>query len=337
MPWLRRMVARRTGLVTWSLEWREGGRVRSRVLGPVGEATARYELAAMQAGKRLAAPAVATPAAEAVAGYLGSLEALGRRPGTVSHDRDKLGVLLRSMPGPLRDWTRRDLERVLAGRAWCPSRVRSALGVYRRFVRWCRGVGVLCPDFVGDLKPPKDRRERRDQVLAPEELRRLLDAVRDHPYLEPVVALAVYAGLSRGDIRALSWREVNLDAGLIVRPRSKTGVPLRLPIVAPLAEVLRRHRRASGPVCRDLPTDPSIHRALRRVCAAAGVPTGGLHRLRHTLATALQHDGVGLATIGRLLGHRPGSPVTLRYMHTDDATTRAAAEAVAAKVRGPVP
>jgi hypothetical protein len=40
-----------------------------------------------------------------------------------------------------------------------------------------------------------------------------------------------------------------------------------------------------------------------------------------------------VATIGRILGHRPGSIVTLRYLHTDDARLRQAADAVSEALR----
>jgi integrase len=61
----------------------------------------------------------------------------------------------------------------------------------------------------------------------------------------------------------------------------------------------------------------------------AEVPHSGWHQLRHTAATLLAAAGTDVATIGRILGHRPGSVVTLRYLHTDDDRLRQAADAVA--------
>jgi len=54
--------------------------------------------------------------------------------------------------------------------------------------------------------------------------------------------------------------------------------------------------------------------------------------MRHTAATLLAVAGVDVATIGRILGHRPGSPITLRYLHTDEDRLHSAARAVAAAV-----
>ena len=131
-----------------------------------------------------------------------------------------------------------------------------------------------------------------------------------------------------------NWSRVDLQAYLAehdwARPRHKTGRALRLPISPPLAEVLERHRRRAGLVCPRLPkSDSSLGKALHRLCDKAGVPRGGWHRLRHSAATLLAAAGVDVATIGRMLGHRPGSVVTLRYLHTDDNRLRVAANAVA--------
>ena len=143
------------------------------------------------------------------------------------------------------------------------------------------------------------------------------------------------ANLSRADLRTITWREVDLEAGLICRPRHKTGTRLRLPMSAPLREILKRQRFKRGLVCPRLPKDEgSLYKALHRLCRRAGIPTGGWHRLRHTAATLLASAGTDVATIGRILGHRPGSVVTLRYLHTDDDRLREAADAVASAIGG---
>jgi len=225
------------------------------------------------------------------------------------------------------------LEDLLHDRAWSSSRVRQALGVYRRFIGWCAAVGYACGDFVGDFKPPRARPAEHREALSAEQCRRLLDAARGH-YLEVPVALALFAGLSRADLRALTWKEIDLDVGLIARPRHKTGTRLRLPISAPLKEILERHLQRSGLVCRRLPeSDSSLYKSLHRLMDRAEVPRSGWHQLRHTAATLLASAGTDVATIGRILGHRPGSPITLRYLHTDDDRLRQAADAVAEAVR----
>jgi integrase len=338
MAWLRQRTERSTGLTTWSIEWREGGRggkVRARVLGAITEKEAQFELAAMNAGKRTRrAPTQTGTPKQAVKGYIQHLRASGRRQGTLDHDADKLKPLVDSWGHrPMAEWSRPMLEALLAEREWSTSRVRQALGVYRRFIAWCRAVGYGCGDFVGDFKPPRARPQEHREALSADQCRRLLEEARGH-YLEVPVALALFTGLSRADLRAITWKEVDLAGGFITRPRSKTGRALRLPMSEPLREVLERHRERSGRVCRRLPkSDSSLYKALHRLMDRAGVPRSGWHQLRHSAATLLAAAGVDVATIGRILGHRPGSPITLRYLHTDDARLQRAADAVGRAVR----
>jgi len=335
MAWLRSRTERSTGLVAWSIEWREGGRggkVRARQLGTVTEKEAQYELAAVNAGKKTQRAANGTVDPKiAVKEYLSHLKASGRRPGTIEHDQDKLKPLLDTWGHrPLAQWSRTMLEGLLAEREWSTSRVRQALGVYRRFIAWCHAVGYACGDFVSGFKPPRARPLEHREALSAEQARRLLEEARGH-YLEVPVALALLTGLSRADLRAITWKEVDLKSGLITRPRSKTGRALRLPMSEPLREVLQRHHQRTGLVCRRLPkSDSSLYKALHRLQDRAGVPRSGWHHLRHTAATLLAAAGTDVSTIGRMLGHRPGSPITLRYLHTDDMRLREAAEAVAA-------
>lgn len=209
-----------------------------------------------------------------------------------------------------------------------------AVAALRRLSRWARKSGVYVPEVTDGVEVPRQRQAAR-RALQPVEVDRLLAVLDGHRYAA-AVALAAYAGLSLGDLRTLTWAEVDLEAGWIVRPegRRKTGVALRVPILPQLATVLRAHRplRPHGLVCAGLPgarpksdgTMPtgnarSLYATLRRAYARAGLPDArGWHLLRHSFGTLLMRAGVPTAVIGRLLSHRPGSVVTALYQHPDD-------------------
>jgi len=129
------------------------------------------------------------------------------------------------------------------------------------------------------------------------------------------------AGLELDDIR---WR-----SGTVVL-RRKGGRSEELPLPADagqaVADYLLTRPAVSG--CRAVfisavaPRRPLTRSAVtllaRRHCAAAGIASGGAHRLRHTLASDLLAAGASLAEIGLVLGHR--SPfVTSIYAKVDRA------------------
>jgi len=157
------------------------------------------------------------------------------------------------------------------------------------------------------------------------------------------VALAVYTGLSRADIRSLRWDEVDLERRQIRRARKKTGVRLEVELPAPLVRMISDVRTGLGGaeaitsdalVLPDLLSDSGLCKALHRICDRAGVPRGGWLRLRHSFATNLLRSGADLATVGKALGHRPGSLVTTRYIHSDSTALRSAVDRLAAAIEG---
>ncbi len=73
----------------------------------------------------------------------------------------------------------------------------------------------------------------------------------------------------------------------------------------------------------DLNTD-RLHAFWRGVREEAGLPGLRIHDLRHTWASQGVMNGVGLTTVGRLLGHRKRE-TTAVYAHLDDAALQDAA------------
>jgi len=320
---------------TWWLEWRVGKKVRSRPLGPVSEEEADQALAGLRlelrAGRRAPGGRVLTPSA-ALVRFLNALEAVGRKPRTIDFYREKLGALFAEWDQiPMAKWDRLLLEDYLSSRRkWAPRTKQMVVLAAKRFIGWADEAGVTCPDFVGKLKGPTVRVRELDP-LTKKQTERLLQASRDYGRprgrMEVPVHLALLAGLSLADIRGLTWPEVDLKAGAIVSARAKTGRRIEVPLHPTLERALRRHRGLRGAVCRGLPkTDSALLKMLHNVCRRAKVPAGGWTRLRHTFATRLDEAGVDHATMQRLMAHRPGSPVTMRYVHSDRERMRDAVE-----------
>lgn len=187
-----------------------------------------------------------------------------------------------------------------------------------------------------DLLDKPRHEQQHGRAISAEELAQLLPDAQASPYWT-AIALALYAGLRRGEVAALRWSDVDLQEGILrirstlVRvdhqlqigpPKSAAGVRC-VPIAADLAPVLRAARRAQpfGRVCPFAPE--TIGRAWKRVqIAAGGDPVYTFHDLRHTCATRWINRGMIPKHAQYLLGHASLSLTVDLYAHHDFSAIR---------------
>lgn len=150
-----------------------------------------------------------------------------------------------------------DLVDRLVAEGLSPSTVRNAIlplrAIYRRAISRSE---VLVNPTLGLALPAV--RAKRERVAHPAEARALLEALR--PEDRPVWAAALYAGLRRGELRALRWQDVDFEAGVIrvergwddkegpIAPKSRAGRRL-VPLARPLRAHLRPDLRGSCARC----------------------------------------------------------------------------------------
>ena len=221
----------------------------------------------------------------------------------------------------LTDIERRDLQALvdrLVGAGDGASTIRNALlpvrAIYRRAL--ARGEVAVNPTTGLELPAVRGTRER---VASPDEAKRLLASLeRDRA----LWATAMFAGLRRGELRALTWDAVDFDRGIIrvvsswdrkagpVAPKSRAGrrtVPMASAVRVQLAEHRLQSGRADGLVfgrTADSPFDPStvVDRA-RKAWSNAGLESIGLHECRHTFASLMIVAGVNAKALATYMGH----------------------------------
>jgi site-specific recombinase XerD len=170
---------------------------------------------------------------------------------------------------------------------------------------------------------PTPRRPRAlPAVLSVEEVRRLFEALGNPKHR--VMALLLYsAGVRVGELVRLRVADLDADRELI-RVRHGKGSKDRYTLYSDAAAVAVRHYRGLY-----LPTEwlftgarpdrPISARTVQKVLSAAGRRAGiekrvTPHVLRHSFATHLLEQGIGLRYIQELLGH--ASPATTEiYTH----------------------
>lgn len=211
---------------------------------------------------------------------------------------------------------------------------------------------------------PSYQTERRE-VWTPEQLLAFMAGTEGH-WLHPFWLVAIVSGCRSGELRALTWADVDLKAGTVAvtktaehingtwtstAPKTRAGArTISLPAEGVAA--LRRQRAQQNtwrlkagrswpgtelvftgdtglPLHRSVPTH-----ALARECRRLGLPVVSVHGLRHLHASILLHQGLPLPDVARRLGHATAAITAQVYSHAlakdDSAATAAIGRAMAA-------
>ncbi len=220
----------------------------------------------------------------------------------------------------------------LVARGRAPSTVRNAVLPLRAIYRRATEREQVAHNPTRGLSLPADRR-RKDHVARPAEAEALLGALPERH--RALWATALYAGLRRGELQALRWSALDLEAGILsverswdrvaglVEPKSRSG-ERRVPIPRALHRRLVAHRLGQGRggegfvFSRDgsRPFDAqSALRTARRAWGRAGLSPLGFHACRHTYAAFMIAAGVNAKALCAYMGHSSITVTLDRYGH----------------------
>ena len=225
-------------------------------------------------------------------------------------------------------------------------------GAVRRVLSSAVSWDYLTDNPARKTKLPRRPRGKEQTVLAPADFQKLFLKLPEPT--RTIVLVLVVTGLRIGELLALRWRSVNLDAreldvretfykGRFDEPKTKRSAR-KIPIGEYTATILAQLRPANvnpgalvfankkgGPLNRR----NLLRRHLQATCKTLGLPRITWHTLRHSNASLLDAAGASLGTVQSLLGH--ASPhVTLGiYLHGIPTEERRAVENVEKLVFGP--
>lgn len=136
-------------------------------------------------------------------------------------------------------------------------------------------------------------------------------------------ALALYAGLRKGEVAGLRRRSIDWQRKFIAVDHSyeggtKGGRVRYVPMAPELETILDEWLRSTPGelVVPGITPETDLAQYAAQACTRAGIPPVNFHGLRHTFASHLALRS-SISTVGTLLGHRDPK-TTMRYAHIDN-------------------
>ena len=223
-----------------------------------------------------------------------------------------------------------------------PYQANRTLGVLSKMMNLAE-LWELRPDGSNPCRHVKRfKEEKRERFLSDEEYQRLGAALREieaegseTAAAIAAVRLLMFTGCRLSEIQKLRWEHVDLDAGELRLPDTKTGAKL-VHLGDPAIAVLRALNRAEDNPWVIAGRKPGSHltdlqHPWRRIRARAGLDDVRVHDLRHSFASGGLLVGEGLPMIGKLLGPTQVQP-TARYAHLANDPVKSAANRIASRI-----
>ena len=199
-----------------------------------------------------------------------------------------------------------------------------------------------------EAKLPKNNYKPR-QVLDRKQIDAFLAAVDKNEVWRDIFYTELTTGLRRGELLALQWSDLDLDAGTLSVTKQvyevngkmqlsapKTKASIRKLVLPPaVVEVFRAYQKTASsrwlfpsPKNPDLPLTPgSVLRRLQIILERAECKKIRFHDLRHTFATMALENGMDIKTLSAMLGHVSAATTLDIYTHiTGDMLSEAAAK-----------
>ena len=339
---------RASGRKFFVAQYRAQGRSRRMTLGPVTafapEEARRRAMALLSEAKGGGDPAAQRDADRKAA----TVKALGERfldeyvpahckPSTAYEYRRSVELFIDPRIGrrKVAEIQRSDIAELHHGLRKTPYQANRTLGVLSKMFNLAEMWGLRPDGSNPCLHIKRFKEEKRERFLSAEEFQRLgsvLDEILEDGSetrsAVTAIRLLMLTGCRLSEIQTLRWEHVDLEAGELRLPDTKTGgraVPLA-PSAVRLLESLPRDDDNPWVIAGKKPDShlTDLQHPWRRIRARAELDGVRIHDLRHSFASRALALGEGLPMIGKLLGHTQ-LQTTARYAHLARDTVKASA------------
>lgn len=217
---------------------------------------------------------------------------------------------LKQKIGKLKEGAKEDKRKTVSS-----STINRQLGTLRGLLNKAVAWGKL---QVSPMKSVQffDEPAGRLRFLEVEEIVKLLPNCS--PDLRPIVVLAVFTGMRRGEILGLKWHDIDYKRGIITLLDTKNGQKREVPMSETVKNAIiqvRKNPLSPYVFCNEHGQGRhDVRKSFATALKKSDIIGFRFHDLRHTFASQLVMSGVDLNTVRELLGHKDIT-MTLRYSH----------------------
>lgn len=245
----------------------------------------------------------------------------------------------------MKDISPLDLERLkkeMAASGRAPRTIEYALTTLGQVFRHAERLGY----FHGDIPTTQVKRPKYDnkrvRFLSHDEAHVLLETLKGRSQqMYEMSLLALHCGLRAGEVFSLTWKDVDLEHGLITLLDTKSGKTRTVSMTADVQSFFMiKEQGGKGDLVfpsRDGEKIPKVSKTFSRAVDEVGLNDGiddrrqrvTFHTLRHTFASWLVMNGISLYDVKKLLGHATLT-MTERYAHLAPDRNKKAAQTMEA-------
>lgn len=169
----------------------------------------------------------------------------------------------------------------------------------------------------------RNREYSRERFLQPNELPCFFEALAQEPNttLRDFILMALLTGQRRGNVLAMRWTDVSMNAGEWRIPMTKNGTAHTVPLTPEALEILRDRRAHSDSEYVFPARDGDGHlqwpyKGWHALLKRADLHNLRIHDLRRSMGSWQARTGASLALIGKTLNHKDAA-TTLIYARLD--------------------
>lgn len=350
----------KNGETRFVARWHDGERVRGKTFATIDAAEDHLRTIGKARRRGDYTPESELTVAEFVDEYIGRGE---RRwsPNTTANYRQ----IARSIIGPalgrkrVTEVTPRMVQGFVddLGKQYSPRRVEVIRAVLSGAMKEARRLGIIASNPTEGVRGSKIQRAERE-VWSRDDAAKVLATVADDAELHAWYLVALTTGMRPGELRALQWRDVDVDRQVIhvrrtvsrdadfrtvISEGTKTGRARAVAVPETTIRALLHYRpvqaaqRLKADRWHDLGLvftrgdgnpipQQTIAKRHTRVCERACVPVISPHGVRHSSATILIEAGVDIKTVSDMLGHARIGITLDTYVKTTESMQRLAAD-----------